>query len=401
MTSRVSKACRVAGIVVVSSLAACHFPREPVTFRDAAPDAISTPDGDDAPSVDVPSVLDVPPPTDVRDAANESSIDASTCPVLDPETDGFRVGGSSVVASSTVGQRSVLTPPRLGTGCAMDFSTSPSPERVVRYTMRDGTRLYATTDAPNCEGVFDTIVYIRTSCEPDMSMALACNDDDQVLSGCTTGCTGTDCPRYASSAAAEGLRVGQTVYVVVDGYMGHAGRFRVVLTENGLQNATPPGTGSGLVTADRCACPDTRDNMQSAAIAFPSAGDIVVGAGGRLTAAGDSITGTRTLAFSRVGGATLQFQLNANGLMASAACMNTRATMDLLVADTVVQSFEIQTSTPVHVPVRVAFQTFGSLTVNNALPVPLALRLRGITPAGCGSIDIERAPPGELRLLGR
>jgi magnesium chelatase family protein len=52
-------------------------------------------------------------------------------------------------------------------------------------------------------------------------------------------------------------------------------------------------------------------------------------------------------------------------------------------------------------PLRVALQTFGAITISATTDVPVALRVRSITPAGCGGIELDRTMPGTLTLLGR
>lgn len=348
-----------------------------------APDADA--DTDAREPVDAP---DVPEPIPCTSRPAPNAVDVGT-----------RIGPSLVISADTVGAPSMLTPPTFGSGCPLDYSASPSPERVYRYVVERGPQLYATTDAPSCAGVFDTIVSIRTSCEQGRGQTLACDDDDAVISGCTCGSEG--CPSLASSAIATGLVPGQVVYVVVDGYANRAGRFRLVLTENAGANVPPPPPSPSYLRADRCGCPGAMDTAV-VSVPFPSAGDTVSGSSTtRLQQPGDQLSGTRRLSLSRVAGAALEFRLVRNDLVTDTRCIDTRAVLDLLVANTVVHSFEVRADAPTAVPLRAAYQTVAPFALPVGVAVSLGLRLREIVPAGCGSIEIERgAPGGTLTLLG-
>lgn len=328
------------------------------------------------------------------DAGNQ----CTTRVVSDPRTDGTAVGASLVITSSTRFQTSRLTPPTLAPGCNLNYSDRPSPERVFRYVVESGPTLHATTDAPWSETSFDTIVYIRTSCEQDTGEVLVCNDDDRVLDACACSMGMENCPRLDSSAIAEGLSPGQVVYVVVDGYAGRAGSFRLVLTENALHNAPPPS--SGLSTADRCASPSSLDT-QLGTVRFPQPDDTVTSsAAPRLAMPGDRLSGNRMMPFVSISGAALEFRLAANNLGGDGGCADARATLDLLANNVVIHSFYVTPRTPVGTPVRVAYQTFGALSLTPSTPVQVSLRLREIAPAGCGSITVDTNAAGTLTLVG-
>jgi hypothetical protein len=381
-----------------TALSACSYDLDRLR-GDAALD-MRVPDADDAPDVpdkldgfDGSDGLDVP---DVRDDGDELNVCTSR-PAPTATEIGTRIGGSLVIAGDTLGAPSRLTPPTLGPDCPLDYS-SPSPERVYRYVVEEGPTLYATTDAPPCAGIYDTIVYVRTSCEGDRGTTLACNDDDRVLSGC--GCTDA-CPGLASGTMVEGLRPGQVVYVVVDGYGGRAGRFRLSLTENAARHVPPPGTSASYALADRCGCPGATDATVDA-LSFPAPGDTVVGSSSSvLSQPGDRLTGLRRLPFWRIAGVALETQLERNDLLQDTRCVDTRALVDLLIDNVVVHSFEVTPRTRTDRPLRVAYQGFAPRLVTTSSPVAISLRLREILPSGCGSIQFARtAPGGTLTLLG-
>lgn len=346
---------------------------------------------------EVPDAIDVLDITDSRDSENLTVCTSRPAPnAVDV---GTRIGSSLVISSDTTGAPSLLTPPTFGSDCSGNYSMFPSPERVYRYVVEQGPQLYATTDAPPCAGVFDTIVYIQTSCESQRGTVLACDDDDRVLTNCD--CTADACPSLASSAVADGLMPGQVVYIVVDGYQGRAGRFRLTLTENAAINAPFPAPGGSYMLADRCGCPGSLDTTVRT-VPFPTAGDMVTSTTSPLLSQpGDRLTGMRTLPLSRIAGVALETRLARNALMLDTRCMNTQATIDLLINNTVVHSFVVTARTPTTVPLRVAYQTIAPLMVPTTMAVPVSLRLREIVPPNCGGVEFERTSPGgTLTLLG-
>lgn len=373
--------------------------------REGGADVVTDADLDVPVTDDLADVVapDVTPPDVVMDVPGEDHVEPPTCntvPVIDPTPLAARIGPSMVINNSTMLAPSTVNPPTLPPGCSGSYSDAPAPERVFRYTMSSrGGRLYATTDAPACAGVFDTIVYVRSSCELDAGTVLACNDDDNVLASCV--CDATACPSLASGVSATDLVPGQTVYVVVDGYRGHAGLFRLVLTENAARNEPPPDALSGLLRADRCGCPDSLDTAVWP-VSFPSSADAVTGSSTTLLAQpGDRLSGLHRVSFSSVGGVALETVVARNTLGTTPICRDARATFDLLVNNTVVHSFSLGAEATAGTPVAVALQTFASLHVSTTVDIPIAIRLRSVSPTGCsGGIEFDRASPGTLSLLG-
>lgn len=96
-----------------------------------------------------------------------------------------------------------------------------SPERVYTWTpARSGVATIETCSTT--ETTFDTVVYLRDVCGgPD----LVCNDD-------TTGCgTTTDVSNpHRGSRLTPSVVAGKRYFLVVDGYNGKAGDFRLAVT---------------------------------------------------------------------------------------------------------------------------------------------------------------------------
>ena len=346
--------------------------------------------------VDATDILDAISPPDAHDVPDALMTTCTSRPTPNPADVGTRIGASLVLSGDTTGALSLLTPPTIGDNCTLDYSLEPSPEIVYRYVVEHGPRLYATTDAPACTGVFDTIVYARTSCEMSSGTVLACNDDDMVINGCSS-CP-NPCPRLASSTMIDNLFPGQVIFIVVDGYMRQAGRFRLVLTENAALNAPFASFGQQV---DRCGCPDALDS-NTINVAFPAPGDAVVSATGgtRMSQTGDRLTGMRRLTFSHIAGVALDMRLASNGLLNDARCQSTRATVELYINNVIVHAFNIDARAAANAPFRVAYQTFLPIVVPTGFAVQITLRLREIVPANCGSIEFDRTVPGTLTLLG-
>jgi hypothetical protein len=351
-----------------------------------------------------------PPDGGVRDVDPiDGDVDpgdaATTCTsrsAMDPLAIGRRIGPSIVLAGDTfTSPTSTLTPPAVaGSDCNPGTSTEVAPEWVYRYVVERGPTLYATTDAPSCEGVYDSILYVRTTCEQTTGRALACSDDDHVLSGCACAMP-TMCPGLASGVMATGLTAGQVVYVVVDGFAGRAGRFRLVLTENAAANAPPPTTAPGGV-ADRCHCHDPSVDTEVATVPFPNETDAASGAMAPLLVnPNDAVVGSRRSPFSRIAGVALEMTLRRIVTTGDGGCAAARATFDLTIGDRVMHSFAVTASTVTMQPMRVAFQTFAPVTLSTSVDLPIAVRLRDVTPAGCLGVEIDRTQPGTLTLLGR
>jgi hypothetical protein len=106
--------------------------------------------------------------------------------------------------------------------------------------------------------------------------------------------------------------------------------------------------------------------------------------------------------FRSIAGVALVTRLSVNALSTGATCVNTTATFDLLIDNKVVHAFSIDARTPaMSVPLRVAYQTFAPITVSTTVDVPVSIRLRGISPSGCGSVEFDRAATlNNLTVLG-
>jgi hypothetical protein len=144
-----------------------------------------------------------------------------------------------------------------------------------------------------------------------------------------------------------------------------------------------------LNPADRCMCPESTD-ANTSTVAFPTGGDTYSGSSTtRLAVAGDRLGGTHPLPYSRIAGVAMETRLLNNNLTADSRCVNTTATFDLLINNRAVHAFAITPRTPTTVPLRVAYQTFAPITVPTT-GATIALRLRSISPAGCGSVEFDR-----------
>ena len=351
---------------------------------DAANDVVAMPDAiaDDIVTCIPDIVLDTNPPDTTAGAC-------STRAAINANEVGSQFGGSLVISSDTTGAPLVVDPPD-GTTCASGNPTSPTSELVYQYVVQSGPRLLATTDAPPCIGVFDTVLYIRTQCDPSDSF-LACGDDDHVLN-CGNAL-------LASSAFADNLSPGEIVYIVIGGYRGNAGRFRLTLAENGLLDAPPPSVGTSM-PGDRCGCPDGFESTVTN-IGFPAQGDTVTSADGvTLANAGEQLMGTRMLGVTTVAGAALDFELVANQLGQGPGCANASLTLDLAINGIAVQSVVVDTQTLVGVPVRVPYQTFAPMEfVSTTTTVQVGLQVRSVGVTGCGGIQVDLSNAGTLTLL--
>lgn len=303
------------------------------------------------------------------------------------------VGGTLRVTSDTTGEQSLLTPPRTA-GCMFDATSSPAPEKVFRYVVQQGPRLYVNTDAADCAGVFDTVLYARTSCEQSAGEDVDCNDDDHVLQSCSGNA------RLSSGLLFDNLVPGQTLFLVVDGYGGNAGQFRLNVTENGLLNAAP-SIDFNLTPADLCSCPGSLDNQQRA-VMFPASGDLMRNSSGStitaLNRGGDRLVGMHSTGFSNVAGTALEFRLAANTL-----CPGASAIVDLLIGGHATGAFYVDSNARVNAPLRMALQTFRTLTVT-ATNTQIELRLRSVSNNTCGmmpGLRFDLTMPGTLTLLGR
>jgi YVTN family beta-propeller protein len=100
-------------------------------------------------------------------------------------------------------------------------TTNNSPEQVFQWTpTRSGVATIETCSAT--QTLYDTVLYLRqTPCSTGTQ--LACNDD---LSGCATG-DGTANAGFHGSRVTPTVAAGQTYFIVVDGYNGKGGAFRL------------------------------------------------------------------------------------------------------------------------------------------------------------------------------
>jgi hypothetical protein len=143
---------------------------------------------------------------------------------------------TSSTTSSTVSQCASPTVISAGGGVFTGTTSGPStlagtcatsgnsPERVFQWTpATSGTATLETCSVTQTN--FDTILYVRGT--PCVSGAqLACNDDTQ---GCGTG-DGTANAGFHGSRVTLAVTAGQTYFVVVDGYNGKSGNFRLNVT---------------------------------------------------------------------------------------------------------------------------------------------------------------------------
>src|SRR5881628_2143825 len=131
-------------------------------------------------------------------------------------------------------------------------SSGTAPEQVYQWTPAvSGTANIQTCGAAT---TFDTVLYMRSvACASGPEMAAGCNDD-----ACTNG-TGL----YRASRLTPTVTVGQTYFIVVDGYGGAQGTFSLTITPPALTTTTTTLPGSG-----GCSSP----------IVLPAAGGTVSGA---------------------------------------------------------------------------------------------------------------------------
>jgi hypothetical protein len=169
------------------------------SMMDGARDATAS---DVVPSVDIPLVDNPvpPPPMDVpRDVTTSnpcapgSIIDLTAMATSEDAGAPADAGGpDSGVVTARVRYRGNNTGADVGesggivapTGAA-PLCTTPAPGRAtagyqvaLRYVMRGGGRVRASTANPGTDMMFDTVVFMMTACAPmPTSTALACNDD--------------------------------------------------------------------------------------------------------------------------------------------------------------------------------------------------------------------------------
>jgi hypothetical protein len=201
----------------------------------------------------------------------------------------------------------------------------------------------------------------------------------------------------ASSILFNGLNPGDVVFLVVDGFGGLGGPFRLNVTENGLLNAAP-STNSVLNPSNQCDCPGTSDNGQTS-IVFPSRSDQMLSGSSSTTVLntpGDRVTGVHIVPFSRIAGVALEFKLAANGL-----CSGGYATFDFMMDNRAIAAFTIDNDAPTALTIRMSLQTFDTIALSTTSPA-IELRLREVA-AACSSgagLRFDLATSGSLTLLG-
>ena len=386
MPREVFKAARFVAFsaLVASASAACSYDLDRLRGH---PDGSIDDQGDDITDDTGNTDEDVIPPVDAPPVCTSRSM-----PAANVSAAGSLIGGTWTIQGSTQFDQSLLTPPTIA-GCPIDYSMGPTNEHVYAYTVVQGPRLFATTDAPPCSGLgaFDTVLYARSSCDP-AGINYQCDDDDHNLSTCGAQVG------LSSQILLDHLSPGDVVYLVVDGYMGNSGSFRLNVTENGLLNALPNTT---LVNPERrCGCPSSTDNMIQA-VGFPTSSDVMrdgsMNPVTHLAQPGDRLVGTHPLPFLSIAGVTLEFQLTENSL-----CATGQATFDLLIEGQQVDSFIIDGGAQIGTQLRASLQTFGRISRSfQGSPTSIELRLRDFG-AGCrGSFQFDTTTnAGTLTLLG-
>ncbi len=113
----------------------------------------------------------------------------------------------------------VVTGSTSGTGTLGDCGSSDaSPEKIYRWT--PNTSGVATLETCGNGTTYDTVLYIsEATCG---SAALACTDD-------STGCATGEPSDHHGSRVRASVTAGETYYVVVDGYAGHAGTYSLTV----------------------------------------------------------------------------------------------------------------------------------------------------------------------------
>jgi len=122
--------------------------------------------------------------------------------------------------------------------------TEKSGERVFQWTPTISGQ--ATIGTCSTDTLFDTVVYVRgATCS---GSELVCVDD---VVGCNTG----EPNDYHGSRISPVVTAGQTYFIVVDGYNGANGAFRLTVTAPNAPTTTPSATPTIAPTATRTSTP--------------------------------------------------------------------------------------------------------------------------------------------------
>lgn len=381
----------LAALALAALASACSYNLDALRLRDGAAPPVDAPDdtgvvaddtGRDVPGIDRPDTdgppLDVPVDTGADARPGDASMGTCSSHAVETTTP-TEIGGSRVWAGSTNTAENRLSPSMgAGTGC---MASNNAPERVYRYVVREGPRLVATTLGPRCSGAVDTLLYALNTCEPTGRRVLACSDDDPSAPSCA-GCSGDECPNLHSTIEVNNLVPGDVVYVVVDGYGDTRGSYRLAVAENAALPAALPATGT---VASRCTTCVGATGAAPVTVTFPNERDM----GMTMAMPGHRIHGTRNVSLRSITGAAGRFRLQRNNLAVGAGCADATAVIDLLIQGTVVTAFTITSRTPGPSMVNVVYTTFAPIMVPVGGNVTIEYRLREISPAGCGSVDIN------------
>jgi hypothetical protein len=144
------------------------------------------------------------------------------CDAIDLPTDGTVIAGTNFGATVADGE-DVVTPPDGSNGCASDDGWCTGQSVIDASVWFTFTAINTSATISTCyEESFDTqiAVYSATDCTDFGTLTLLGANDD-----------GAGCPGFSSLLEVSGLTIGQTYWVLVDGYNGAQGDFGISILQ--------------------------------------------------------------------------------------------------------------------------------------------------------------------------
>lgn len=391
-------------VVCAGLLSACSFDLTALRGHDAGADRV-TPDvvTIDTPTIDTPEVVDVPlidrptRPPNMGMCPAGRAVDLTTTEAT----------GLSAMTDNTTADAGALTLP---TGMALfncsNVDTQMSPAtRVYRYTVRQGSRLTATTNTGLCSDL-DTRVFALRSCDgadggPNV---WGCADDlanvgELLCQSCTDAGATANCNTLKSTLDLD-VVPGDVVFLAVNGFGNATGAFRLWVGENAgsLEPllATPP---TGIALVNRCPCQPTSRRLT--AINFPGGSEGAMDTGIAPLSADSRILGARAFTGGMVSGVTAQLRFSDVRVNPDPSCTGTvlKGTFDLFVGNYLVTSFSLRTPLIAPTTVTVPFTSFTPVNIP-AGNTRFQLNLRAVEPASCLTFEIDRNGPNVVTLYG-
>lgn len=148
------------------------------------------------------------------------------CNAISLPTDGTVVAGSNIGATVAAGE-DVITPPQ--TGCGTQDGWCAAESGIDASVWFKFTSANTSAEISTCydeSGDTQIAVYSATDCTDFGSLTLLGANDD-----------GAGCPNFSSFLEVSGLAIGQTYWILVDGYNGEEGEFGISVFQDNNDNA--------------------------------------------------------------------------------------------------------------------------------------------------------------------